>query len=300
MILLTGALGFIGSRTVRALVDLGQPCLALTRRDVHSPFEDLADRVTVAQADPADAASLRQAGDGRRITGIVHLATPSFGADGVRSTVDGLLNLLDAAREWDVPRVAVASTLSVYEGVPEVPHREHARLPLPVQPVPAVMLAKELVGMLAAEGRQVVNLRIATIWGPGNRWRDAVVNTLTYAAVRGEPMPPIHADDGADLCYVADCARAIALLMGAETLHHSTYNVGTGRPTRPAQVRDALTRIVPDADLPLVPGRDPTGPGHDTWLDITRLREDTGYQPTYDLDTGLREYVDHLRAGNPL
>lgn len=43
--------------------------------------------------------------------------------------------------------------------------------------------------------------------------------------------------------------------------------------------------------LELTPGRDPGGPGHDTWLDITRFRQDTGYQPAYDLDRSLREYI---------
>jgi UDP-glucose 4-epimerase len=207
--------------------------------------------------------------------------------------------VLDAARAWQTPRVAVASTLGVYDGVPDTPHREDAPL-LPAGPVPAVMYAKELVAALAADGLQVLNLRIATVWGPGNRWRDAAVNSLVHAAVRGEPPAPLHADEGTDLCHVADCARAIALLMDAAELHHATYNVGAGRPTSPAQVRDALARIVPEAAaLPLTPGRDPDGPGHDTWLDITRLRQDTGYQPSDDLDSGLREYVDHLRAGHP-
>ena len=110
---------------------------------------------------------------------------------------------------------------------------------------------------------------------------------------------PVYADDGSDLCYVADCARAIALLQCAQPLHHSTYNIGAGHPASPAQVRDALSRIIPGAALDLAPGRAPGGPGHDTWLDITRLRHDTGYQPAYDLDRGLREYVGWLRAGHP-
>jgi len=32
---------------------------------------------------------------------------------------------------------------------------------------------------------------------------------------------------------------------------------------------------------------------------IPRLRRDTGYQPAYDLDRGLREYVGWLRDGQP-
>jgi UDP-glucose 4-epimerase len=33
-------------------------------------------------------------------------------------------------------------------------------------------------------------------------------------------------------------------------------------------------------------------------LDITRIREDTGYEPIYDVERGIVEYVDWLRSGN--
>jgi UDP-glucose 4-epimerase len=118
MILVTGGLGFIGAHTVRALASLGQRCLAATRSPVPgpAPFADLGDMVTVVQADAADRSSLRRAGDGRRVSGIVHLAAPAPGPPGgraafVRASVDALLNLLDAAAAWGVPRVSLASSL---------------------------------------------------------------------------------------------------------------------------------------------------------------------------------------------
>lgn len=80
----------------------------------------------------------------------------------------------------------------------------------------------------------MVNLRIATIWGPGNASRPPVVPNLVHAAVRGEPVrQPVYADDGSDLCYVTDCAHAIELVQRAETLHHSTYIIGSERAISP-------------------------------------------------------------------
>src|SRR5712691_9958618 len=204
MILVTGALGFIGAHTVRALANLGQPCLAVTRRPVRdpAPFADLGGMVMVVQADPADLSSLRRAGGGRRVSGIVHLAAPAPGPPGeraafVRTSIGALLNLLDAGAAWQVPRVCIASSLGVYQGVPDNPYREDARLRhLPIDPVPAVKNAAELLAAIVtqAAGPQVINLRIATIWGPGNLSRAPAVPNLVHAAVRGEPaQQPVYA-----------------------------------------------------------------------------------------------------------
>jgi len=62
MILVTGGLGFIGSHTTRALLDLGEPCLLVQRREPVLP-DDLAglvgSRVFTEQADVTYLAALR-------------------------------------------------------------------------------------------------------------------------------------------------------------------------------------------------------------------------------------------------
>jgi UDP-glucose 4-epimerase len=34
------------------------------------------------------------------------------------------------------------------------------------------------------------------------------------------------------------------------------------------------------------------------WLDISRLRQDTGYEPAYDTERSVADYVGWLRAGH--
>lgn len=58
--------------------------------------------------------------------------------------------------------------------------------------------------------------------------------------------------------------------------------------------------VVPDAQIELPGGRDPDGSGHDAYLDITRLCQDTGYQPAYDAERAAADYIGWLRAGNEL
>ena len=127
MILVTGGLGFIGLHTTRALLEAGETCVLVQRREPVLP-EDLAGeagrRVFCERADVADLAALLEVGTRHKITGIVHLAGSvpwPPGADepvaGARKAVGSLFNVVQAAREWQVPRVGMASTVGVYGGV---------------------------------------------------------------------------------------------------------------------------------------------------------------------------------------
>jgi UDP-glucose 4-epimerase len=148
----------------------------------------------------------------------------------------------------------------------------------------------------------VIDYRISGIWGPGEPHGALffAAPELIHAAARGtEPdlsalHGPAHAEDALDLCYVKDCGRAIALLQTATKLNHRTYNVASGRATSNADLIAAIKQVVPDAKVDLPTG----GTGRRTWLDITRLQEDTGYRPEYDTERAVADYLAWLRAGN--
>ena len=154
---------------------------------------------------------------------------------------------------------------------------------------------------------EIVNLRIGAVWGPRGRPNSMFFPApqLVHAAARGLApdlttlYAPAYADDGIDMCYVKDCARAIALLHLATELAHRTYNVAAGRSTRNREVVDAINALVPDARVDLPDGRNPDGPAEDSYLDIDRLRRDTGYRPAYDAGSAVADYLAWLRAGNP-
>ncbi|GAB3895956.1 hypothetical protein GCM10027612_49550 [Microbispora bryophytorum subsp. camponoti] len=110
---------------------------------------------------------------------------------------------------------------------------------------------------------------------------------------------PSYAEDAVDMCYARDCGRALALLQTTATLRHRTYNVGGGRAVANREVAAAIGRAVPGAAPALLPGRSQGAPAVDACLDISRLREDTGYAAEWDLDGAMTDYVGWLRAGNP-
>ena len=108
----------------------------------------------------------------------------------------------------------------------------------------------------------------------------------------------VHAEGGRDVCYVKDVARGIALLQVADHLNHRTYNVADGRATSNREIAAAIRNVLPGARVDLLPGHDPDSQAQDTYLDITRIHQDTGYQPAYGLTRGIADYVDWLRAGH--
>ncbi len=151
-------------------------------------------------------------------------------------------------------------------------------------------------------GLDCISLRIAAMYGPlYDPTRSSLAGRLVHAAVNGS-QPNLdtwfgsnYAEDGADMCYVKDGARAIALLMVADKLHYQTYNVATGRPTTIQQIVDAIKKVIPEVnfELPSLPNPVPV-----PYQDITRLRQDTGFEPQFTTESGIADYIAWLRAGN--
>ncbi|TDV57866.1 NAD-dependent epimerase/dehydratase family protein [Actinophytocola oryzae] len=311
MILVTGGLGFIGRHTVRALLDLGESCVLVQRRTAEVP-EDLAgERVVVEQADIIDPSALPSVGERHEITGVVHLAGSvpwPPGAhepvDGARKAIASLLNVVEAARQWGVSRVGVASTVGVYAGVAEEgPLQEDVPLSMSSgHVIPAFKKIGELLTdhLAGVTGLDLVNYRIAAIWGPHGHAASpffAAPALVRAAALGTEPdlaplYAPAHAEDAIDMCYAKDCGRAIAALQLAEVLNHRTYNVSSGRATSNAEVLAAIRNVVPDTRVDLPAG----GSGRRLWLDTTRLAQDTGFRPAYDTERAVADYVSWLRA----
>jgi nucleoside-diphosphate-sugar epimerase len=295
MILVTGGLGMIGAHTARALVDLGHEVVVTGHRRTEVP-SFLAGRVTVESLDVTDRDAFLALAGRHEISDIVHLAGSIPGEDPVaffRTDLTGLLNALDAARAWGVRRFAVAGSLGVYIGQSDVPW--HEDLALPTADLPHLIIAfKKAVEpltthSLAGSGVQPVVLRIGTIWGPLVDPESPFFPIPPYlsAVLRGDEPPPLHADDGGDVCYAPDAGRAIALLTTTPTLRHDTYNVSSGRPFTNREFATALNAN------DLLPGGQ-QGPH----LDITRLTEDTGFTPAFDVPAAVADYVA-WRADNP-
>ena len=305
MILVTGGLGMIGAHTARSLVDLGHEAVVTAHHQTAVP-SFLAGRVTVERLDVTDRDAFLALGGRHDISDIVHLAGTIPDDDPVgffRTDTTGLLNALDVARIWGVRRFAVASSLGVYIGRTETPWHEHLELPTALLPHLIIAFKKAAEPLtthgLQGSGVQPVVLRIGSTWGPLMDPESPFNYIPPYisAVLRGEQPRQLYADDGGDFCYARDAGRAVALLMTAGTLRHDTYNVSSGEPFTNRMLANAVRAIAPDLQPDLLPGRQ-AGPGDNSYLDITRLTNDTGFAPTFDVATAVADYVA-WRADNP-
>jgi nucleoside-diphosphate-sugar epimerase len=302
MILVTGGLGMIGAHTAQALLDTGHDVVVTAHHRAEVP-PFLEGRVKVEPLDVTDTDAFLDLGTRHEISDIVHLAGSVPGKDPVaffRTETTGLLNALDAARAWSVRRFLVASSLGSYIGRSEVPW--HEDLEIPAVPVPHLIIAfKKAIEPLAVhalEGgiTQPVVLRIGSTWGPLIDPESPFNPIPPYisAVLRGDQPPLVHADHGGDTCYAPDAGRAIALLTTTPALRHDTYNVSSGRPFTNRDLAQALEEALeksrPGLSLELLPGRE-TGPGENPYLDITRLTEDTGFTPAFDIRAAVGDYV---------
>ena len=314
MVLITGGMGFIGLHTAQAFLSAGEKVVLTRFRATREPefIKRNADRVTVVNLDVTSAFECLDVIRQHRVESIVHLSAPGLGAlppgEELRVNLLGLMNLLEAARLSGVSRVSVASSIAVYAGLAEGPFREDQPLRIESSsPTEAFKKSIETLSLHYSErsGLDVIVLRIAAIWGPLYHSMFNLPSRMVHGALRkgkaalgsGAGGLP-YGEDAIDLCYVTDCAAAIALLHRAKSLNHRIYNVGSGIATSNEDLRRAVVDTLPNAEIALNPGRS-RAYRRDAYMDLGRIRLDVGYRPRFDLAAGIAEYVDWLRASNP-
>jgi nucleoside-diphosphate-sugar epimerase len=318
-ILVTGATGFVMANVIRHLAERGHDVVGV---DLKPPdhslrrfVEHLPGRVSFRQVDVTDRTAVAVLLQDVRPARAVHgAAITSIPIDVERArfvetsdvNVTGTLNVLAALVQVGVGRVVAISSGSVY-GPREnlTPIREDdvkdPQAAYPMTKWAADMLARRFAGV---HGLDLAVARLAGPFGPferdtGSRPLLSPMAEWATAAVKGEPVVVSgDASVARDSVYVGDVARGVAAILFAERLAYDAYNVGWGRGTSAEQAIAALGRVVPKLRIEWCPERPSpwSGPGAVAGpLCGDRLRQDLGWEPRYDLDSGVAEYVEWLR-----
>ena len=310
-VLITGGMGFIGLHTARAFVDVGEDVVITwfqTWREPDFIKDEYGKRVITEKADVSKGDVIRDLAKKHKVDGIVHLAVPGLGAldaaGDYRVNMDGLISALEAAREADVKRISLASSIATYHSLDEGPYKETDRVPVESSnPTEAYKKAWEILALHYATrtGVEVVNMRIGGIWGPLYHSGMNLPSRITHAAVKGVDPEYLRgnvpfAEDFADICYVKDTAEGIRTVQMAGELEHKIYNVGQGVPTVNGQLEAAVKKAIPDAKVNFQAGKSPAYKANG-YMDTARLAG-LGFKPKYTIDTAFAEYAAWLQAGN--
>ena len=212
-----------------------------------------------------------------------------------RTNVFGLLNVLEAARRYDVGRVIYISSGGVVYGEPKVIPTPETVPTLPLSPYGVSKLCGELYLHYYREihGLHYVALRYSNVYGPRQdpHGEAGVVAIFSNRLLAGEELHVFgDGEQTRDYVYVGDVVRANLFasdlpLEGGVDLDDFAFNVGTGFPTSVNRLADALEKV---SGVSSGRSLEPPRPGelqHST-LDTSRIR-DRGWDAEVGLEEGL-------------
>jgi UDP-glucose 4-epimerase len=297
--LVTGGAGFIGSHLVESLAGRGYPVRVL---DDFSTGQrgNLAhiSGIEVVQADVSDFDAVAQALKGVDV--VFHLAALASVQTSVenpaathRICATGTLNLLDAARKAGVRRVVYAGSASAY-GIPASDVQSESDPVHPLSPYAAAKLAGEeyMQAFAASYGLETVVLRFFNIFGPRQRADSPYSGVIAIFAgiMSAGGTPTIHGDglQSRDFTYVADVVQALSLARKVPRAVGQVYNVGTGRSVSLLDLVASLNRLL-GTSVTSKHGAPRAGDIRHSRADISRARQELGYEPRVAFEDGLRE-----------
>jgi UDP-glucose 4-epimerase len=313
-VLITGGMGVNGAVTARLLVQEGlRPVLLDNRMDL-SLMRDIKDEVDCVEADVCDQRALEKILDDYKVTHIAHLAAlmpePAEANPrlAIRVGVDGTVNVLEAARSRNIKRVVFTSSKAVYGeilGEYAPPSCKPVREDYPKHPADlygTIKVCCEQVGEYYREtyGIEFLALRFVSIYGPGKEARHGPLSfygQLIERARSGEQwVVPQGGDQLNDAVYVGDVARSIYFALKAEAPGVWAFNIGTGKAWTPRDFLNAASELFPNHQIELGPGPSKLGRSKQSYcvFNISAAKKHLGYEPAYDVEKGVRDYVETL------
>lgn len=313
-VLVTGSDGFIGSHVVEGLIDLGARVRAFALYNSNGSLGWLdscptfADAVESGQAefvlgDIRDAEHVAAAVDDADV--VLHLAAliaipHSYVAPRsyVETNVTGTLNVLEAVRRHETPRLVHTSTSEVYGTPRTVPiteeHALRAQSPYSATKIAADKLAESYA---LSFGTPVTILRPFNTFGPRQSARAVIPTVLAQLLAGAKELRLGSITPQRDFTFVTDTARGFARAAVADVEPGTTVQLGTGRTASVGEVVDIARRITgSDADVVVEDKRvRPAGSEVEILLSDPSLARDLiGWTPQVDLETGLQLTADWI------
>jgi UDP-N-acetylglucosamine 4-epimerase len=321
----TGVAGFIGSALCEELLRLGQTVVGLDNFATGHPSnidnvmalvgDEATKRFTFVEGDICNPEDCKQACTGADY--VLHQAALGSVPRSIENplashnaNVNGVLNMLIAARDAKVSRFVYASSSSVYGDHPDLPKVE-ANIGRQLSPYAITKRVDELYAGVFQDnyGLQVVGMRYFNVFGrrqdPEGAYA-AVIPRWLGNLIAGKKCQ-IFGDgsNSRDFCYIDNVVQAnlLAATEREASATNQVYNVGCNGNTDLKElykaIRDAVAIKHPQvADWePIFADPRPGDVAH-SQANIGKIESNLGYVFTHDVRSGMREtvawYLDSL------
>ncbi len=305
-ILITGVAGFIGSSSAERLLKEGKAVIGidnmndyydvrLKRHRLQSLYKY--EKFSFFHVDIEDLVELEKVFSDKKIDAVINLAARA----GVRYSIEnphvymstnahGTLNILELMRKYNVRKLVLASTSSLYAGQ-KMPFTEDLPVNNPISPYAATKKAAEAISYSYHYlfGIDVSVLRYFTVYGPAGRPDMSIFRFIKWID-EGKPLEVFG--DGSqkrDFTYIEDITSGTALAL--KNLGYEIINLGGGM--RPVSLNEVISYLEEflgkKADINYRPFH--KADLMETSADISKAKRLLNWSPKTELRDGLKNTV---------
>lgn len=309
-ILVTGATGFIGKNVVERLLKEGHD-LVLTSSGGENPLPN-----EVKNSKKHKVINYGLEGiDWRYVSSVdsvIHLAANNDTRcqdenEMFRANVFGPIKLFTTAASGRCKNFVYASSTAVY-GNEDVPYVENETPEIPLNIYGESKRKFDEFAMDFAEKKdiKVIGLRYCNVYGPGEDHkgkRMSMIGQLLRSMHKGKSTKLFKSgEQRRDWVYIDDVTNANMLALSSEK--SGIYNIGSGFSTSFNEIVFEIKDLLKEMDygyaasIPMPEYIDcPFGSEYQshTLCNIEKARSNLGFEPKFDLATGLRAYLDYLK-----
>ena len=329
--LVTGAAGFIGFHISKRLLEEGWKVIGI---DCMSDYYDVKlkeNREEILSNQPGyksvhekieKTGVLLELFKNERPMIVIHLA----GQAGVRYSIEnpraylesnivGTFELLEAARNFPINHMLLASTSSAYGANLDMPFKETDKADFQVSFYAATKKSTENMAHTYAHlyNLPITMFRFFTVYGPWGR-PDMALFKFTKSILDGKKIDVYNYGDlNRDFTYIDDLIKAIRLLIDVDPKSRieerkivvsnenispvapfRIVNIGRSKPEKLADFIEALEKALKiKAKKNFMPMQ--AGDVHATWADTQLLFDLTGFRPSTSISTGVTKFVNWYR-----
>lgn len=313
-ILITGGVGFIGYYIAKELLSLNHEVIIYDAfLNYISPLEsryqeyleyrlnDIKNKAHVIRGDIRNGGYFVKALNDTKPEIVIHLAaipiakaSNQFSEEAIQINLNGTITVLECIKSVNcVKRFIFTSSSFIYGDFQYEPADEN-HSPKPIDIYGATKLSGEIFTRSFGSrfGLEYTIIRPSAVYGPTDANR-RVTQILVENAILGEPLI-LHNNglDRVDFTFVKDTAHGFVLAALSDKARNETFNITRGEGKSILDFVNALRPLYPDLNIVQKP-QDDKRPNRGA-LDIRKAKNILGYEPKYDLQSGVREYVDFL------